>query len=56
MPVELKRKHIPNLSQETRQPGFSYVSSVPIPNLIFMLNFLQLIAKFDSKPLEEVII
>lgn len=56
MPVELKRKHIPNLPQETRQSGFSYVSSVPIPSLIFMLNFLQFIAKLDSKPLEEVII
>lgn len=55
MPVDFKRKHIPSLSQETRQTGFSHFSSLPIPILIFMLTFLHLIAKLDGKALEEVI-
>lgn len=55
MPLYLKRKHIASLSQETRQTGFSPVSSLPIPSLIFMLTFLQLLAESDCKALEEII-
>lgn len=54
--ADLKRKHIPNLLQETRQTDFSCVSSLPIRTLISMLTFHQLTAKLDCKPLEEVII